>query len=140
MPDFIIKTHRKDVNYTSGHLFILNKGLNSGKPSRTPFANSFVILLLDDDEVDMMYWLAYSLWQAKFWHQHLIGSVIPFIRLPEFDKLFSPAVDRMLSDFEEHQKQVAALKLLLQKENQFLQNIALINDMRRIILHRYISK
>ena len=43
----------------------------------------------------------------------------------------------MLSDFEEHQKNVQALRLLEAKADQFNQNLNLINDMRRIILHRY---
>jgi hypothetical protein len=32
------------------------------------------------------FFIAYSLWQTKFWHQHLVGSVIPFLRLNDFKK------------------------------------------------------
>ena len=46
----------------------------------------------------------------------------------------------MMLDFEQHKKNVAALKLLEQKEEQFQQNINLINDLRRVILHRYCKK
>lgn len=46
----------------------------------------------------------------------------------------------MMQEHEEHLKQVAALKLLEQKEKQFHQNINLINDMRRVILYRYCKK
>ena len=44
MTNFIIKTHRKDTLYNKPHLFILNKGMNSGKPQKTPFTNSFVVI------------------------------------------------------------------------------------------------
>jgi hypothetical protein len=44
MTNFIIKTHRKDTIYTKPHLFILNKGMNSGKPQKEQFANSFVLI------------------------------------------------------------------------------------------------
>ena len=44
MPDFIIKTHQKNAIYNQPHLFILNKGLNSGKPQKEPFTNSFVVI------------------------------------------------------------------------------------------------
>ncbi|MFN7014622.1 MAG: DUF6943 family protein [Bacteroidia bacterium] len=37
-------------------------------------------------------------------------------------------------------KHVEALKLLAQKEKQFHENINLINDMRRVIIHRYSNK
>ena len=43
----------------------------------------------------------------------------------------------MLADFEQHQKDVKALQLLEAKATQFNQNLNLINDMRRVILHRY---
>ena len=41
---------------------------------------------------------------------------------------------------ENHQKNIKALQLLEQKEAQFHQNINLINDLRRVILHRYCNK
>jgi hypothetical protein len=46
----------------------------------------------------------------------------------------------MMAEHEEHKKNVAALKLLEQKEKQFHENINLINDMRRVILYRYCRK
>jgi hypothetical protein len=46
----------------------------------------------------------------------------------------------MMLDYEQHKKNVADLKLLEQKENQFQQNINLINDLRRVILHRYCKR
>mgnify|MGYP000290628392 FL=1 len=46
----------------------------------------------------------------------------------------------MMQEHEEHQKNIAALKLLEKKEKQFHENINLINDMRRVILYRYCNK
>ena len=140
MPNFIIKTHQKDTAYKGNQIFILNKGMNSGKPQKEPFTNSFVIIFPDEKDAETVYWLAYSLWKSKFWHQHLIGSVIPFIRLRDFQKEFNDKVLEMLADFEMHQKKVKALRLLEEKEAQFHQNLKLINDMRRVILYRYCNK
>ena len=84
MPNFIIKTHQKDTTYNGNQIFILNKGMNSGKPSKEAYANSFVILLENKEDTETVYWLAYSLWKSTFWHQSLIGSVIPFIRITDF--------------------------------------------------------
>ncbi|WP_394344748.1 DUF6943 family protein [Flavobacterium gawalongense] len=69
-----------------------------------------------------------------------MGSVIPFLRLPDFKKEFNPKVNLMMEEHEQHQKNVAALKLLEQKEKQFHENINLINDLRRVILYRYCRK
>lgn len=140
MPDFIIKTHRKDAVYKGNSIYILNKGLNSGKPQKEPFTNSFVILFQNEEDTETVYWLAYSLWKANFWHQSLIGSVIPFLRIHEFKKEFNSKVKSMLQEHEEHLKQVQALRLLERQENQFQKNIFLINEMRKVILSRYCKK
>ncbi len=140
MLNFIIKTHRVGTIYTKPHLFILNKGMNSGKPQKEPFTNSFVIIFQNEEDCESVFFIAYSLWQTKFWHQYLVGSVIPFLRLPDFKKEFFPKAKIMMEEHEQHVKHIAALKLLEQKEKQFHENINLINDMRRVILYRYCNK
>ncbi len=140
MLNFIIKTHRKDTVYTKPHLFVLNKGMNSAKPQKTAFTNSFVIIFQNEEDCESVFFIAYSLWQTKFWHPFLVGSVIPFLRLPNFKNEFIPKASLMMAEHEEHKKNVAALKLLEQKEKQFHENINLINDMRRVILYRYCRK
>ena len=140
MPNFIIKTHQKDTIYKGNQLYILNTGMNSGKPQKEPFTNSFVIMLPNEEDTETVYWLAYSLWKSKFWHQFLIGSVIPFLRIKDFKKDFDSKVNEMMQEHELHQKQVKALRLLELQETQFQKNILLINEMRRVILNRYCSK
>lgn len=140
MPNFIIKTHRQDTQYKKPSLFILNKGMNSGKPQRTPFVNSFVVIFENEEDCENIYWVTYSLWKSKFWHRNLVGSVIPFLRMADFIKEFSAKAEEMMQDFEQHKKDVEALRLLELKEKQFHQNINLINDLKRVILHRYHKK
>ena len=140
MLNFIIKTHRVGTIYTKPHLFVLNKGMNSGKPQKTAFTNSFVIIFQNEEDCESVFFIAYSLWQTKFWHPFLVGSVIPFLRLPDFKNEFIPKASLMMVEHEQHKKNVAALKLLEQKEKQFHENINLINDMRRVILYRYCNK
>jgi hypothetical protein len=140
MLNFIIKTHQKNTTYTQPHLFLLNKGMNSGKPQNEPFTNSFVVIFLNEDDCENIFYVALSLWQTKFWHQHLVGSVIPFLRLNDFKKAFFQNANLMMQEHETHLKHIATLKLLEQKEKQFHENINLINDMRRVILYRYCKR
>ena len=140
MQNFIIKTHQKGTIYSKPHLFLLNKGMNSGKPQKEPFTNSFVVIFDLEQDCENLYFVAYSLWQTKFWHQFLIGSVIPFLRLSDFKKEFFIKSKMMMEEHEQHLKHIAALKILEQKEKQFHDNINLINDMRRVILYRYCNK
>ena len=140
MQNFIIKTHQKGTIYLKPHLFLLNKGMNSGKPQKEPFTNSFVVIFDLEQDCENLYFVAYSLWQTKFWHQFLVGSVIPFLRLNDFKKEFFVRSKSMMEEHEAHVKHIAAIKLLEQKEKQFHENINLINDMRRVILYRYCRK
>ena len=52
MLKFVIKTYTKGTIYKKPHIFILNKGLNSGKPSNEPFTNSFVIIFENKEDFD----------------------------------------------------------------------------------------
>jgi hypothetical protein len=140
MLNFIIKTHRQGTVYAKPHLFILNKGMNSGKPQKEPFTNSFVIIFQNEEDCESLFFIAYSLWKTKFWHQNLVGSLIPFLRIQDFNKELFLKAKIMMEEHEQHLKHVAALKLLEQKEKQFHENINLINDLRRVILHRYCNK
>ena len=137
MPNFIIKTHQKNVVYRANQIFILNKGMNSGKPQKEPFTNSFVILFENEEDAETVYWLTYSLWKARFWHQSLVGSVILFLRINDFKKNFNSKVTEILQEHELHKKQIQALRLLERTEDQFQKNIILINEIRKVILMRY---
>jgi hypothetical protein len=140
MQNLIIKTHKKGTIYKKPHLFLLNKGMNSGKPQKEPFTNSFVVIFDLEQDCENLFFIAYSLWKTNFWHQFLVGSVIPFLRLQDFRKQFNPQASLMMVEHEQHQKNVVALKLLEQKEKQYKEDMMLINDLRRAILYRYHRK
>ncbi len=139
MKHFTIKTHRPGTNYTTPHFFILNKGMNCGKPLKESCPNCFVIEFCKETYLDSYYWKAYSLWQAKYWHQFLIGSVIPFFRIDEFTKEFSRKCERMLFDFARHQNQMKALRLLEERETYHNENVKLIKQMRNVVLSYYLK-
>ena len=140
MQNYIIKSHKVGTSYNKPHFFILNKGMNSGKPQNEAFTNSFVIIFDNEKDCENIFWVAYSLWKSKFWHQHLVGSVISFLRLHDFKKEFFSKSAQLMEEYEVHIKHVEALKLLAQKEKQFHENLILINDLRRVISHRYVNK
>ena len=140
MINFKMKHHQNGVKYANPHFFILNKGLNTGKPLDEPCPNCFVIIFQCSEDCENMESICKSLWRVKFWHQFLRGSVIPFLNLHDIRKEFSIKVNQEIKDHEEHVKNIETLKLLEQSEKRFHENLNLINDMRRIILYRYISK
>ncbi len=137
--NYIIKTHSTESKYSHPCFFILNKGMNSGKPQKAPFTNSFVAIFENQVDLENAYFIAYSLYQSRFWHRFLTGSVIPFLRIQDFKKEFISKVNTLMEEHEQHQKNVAALKLLEQKEQQLEKNIHLISELRKAIIHRFVT-
>ncbi len=86
MIKFKLTTYREGKDFKGSYFYILNKGNNSGKPLLTPCPNCFVCQCTNEEEKQELYWLMYGMWQGKAIYPHLIGSVIPFIRLKELSK------------------------------------------------------
>lgn len=55
MLNFIIKTHQKNKYHKEISLFLLNKEMNSSKPQKEPFTNSFVIIIQDEKKLENLY-------------------------------------------------------------------------------------
>ena len=85
-------------------LFILNKGLNSGKPLEKPCPNCFVITVKNDEEKEFLFWLCWGLWQSKKFHHLHTGSVIPFIRLQEFKAFIKEQAATAFAEKEQYNK------------------------------------
>ena len=140
MSNLVIKTHRKGASYQENQIYILNKGLNSGKPQKAPFTNSFVITFLTKDDADSSYWLLYTLWKINFWHPHLCGSVIPFLKIKELKKKAIPKLMELQTNTGQYQKQLKALQLLDAKEREIQETLRLMQEMRKVILSNYLRK
>lgn len=87
MQTFEIKTHSSGRKYTKPHFFILNKGLNSGKPMAAPCANCFVVSTVTTEEKEALFHLSMMLLECRCYYKYLKGSVIPFIGINDVKKL-----------------------------------------------------
>jgi len=135
-----IKTHSPKNTYQNPHFFILSKGMNSGKPLTESCPNCFVLEFTNQDEREKYYWLAFGLWQSKFWHLHLVGSVVVFLRIHEFKNLFISKARILQNDYDQHLRNVHALKLLKEKKMEFYKSITLIKELRCAVLRRYLKE
>ena len=120
----------------STQFFILNKGLNSGKPSLNPCPNCFIITTANEQEKEFLFWLCWGLWQSKKFQFFLTGSVIPFIRLNEFKVFLKEQTAIAFAEKEQYQKNVKALQKLEALEKNYKQNLLLIMDAKRAIFQR----
>lgn len=112
--------------------FILNKGLNSGKPMNEPCPNCFVCICSTDTEKQKMYWLLFALWQSKEIEYQLIGSVIPFIRIRDLEKIIQQkAQKRILSVVK---KSIPVLREFQRKEQEFLKMSVQVSELKTSFL------
>jgi hypothetical protein len=60
-----LKTFNKNFNYEGHYFFILNKGMNSGKPMKSSCPNCFVCIAGSEEEKEQLYWLCFALMVFK---------------------------------------------------------------------------
>lgn len=135
-----IRTFNKNLKINQPHFFILNRGLNSGKPSKTPWVNSFVCLCNDEAEMDFHYWLLFGLWKAKYFHQYLVGSVIPLIRLGDLYSVIKHQGEAIKLNQSEYMKTISKIKFIEEKEAEMKKNLLPLNNLKRALIHCYIKK
>lgn len=140
MKNYNIKSNRKGAEHQKPHFYILNKGMNSGKPLQMPCPNSFVFTSETEQEREFYYWLIFGLWRSKSFHQYLRGSVIPFIALRDLYTCIQAGEVEAKANIELFKKNITVLKLLELKEKQFQENLKLIEDVRKAIFYRYRNK
>jgi hypothetical protein len=121
-------------------VFILCKGLNSGKPLEKPCPNCFVIACKNADEMDFYKTLAFGLWKAKHFHQFLVGSVIPFIRIDDFKSTIKTQAEEVSKNKLAFATDVQKVKLIERKEKQMYETLALLADVKRAMMHRYFKR
>ena len=117
MSTYEIRTHRNGRTYNLPHFFILNKGLNSGKPMSQSCPNCFVITTKSEAYRESLFYLCLSLKIGNYFSYYLKGSVIPFICISDAKKVISTA----LQNYQEQQWQLKVEKL--KKINAFEANL-----------------
>ena len=132
MQAFKIKTHQPGRKYTNPHFFILNKGLNSGKPLENPCPNCFVIIATTKAKRESLYYLCLSLKVGQFFAYYLKGSVIPFIGISDAKKVIHTALQNY--EAQQWQMKVEKLKKITAFEENLKQQLATISKLKIALL------
>lgn len=140
MSSFQVKTYSSQFDFAGHYFFILNKGMNSGKPLTAPCPNCFVVITSTATEKEFFYWLCFGLWQSKSFHPFLRGSVIPFIVLDELKQCIKESAAKANENLSEFNKSLQLLKVIEQKEKQFHENLRLLHDAKQAIFYRYMRR
>ena len=132
MSTFQIKTHQIGRTYTAPHFFILNKGLNSGKPLDEPCPNCFVITATTKSKRESLYYLCLSLKIGQFFAYYLKGSVIPFIGISDAKKVINTALQNY--EAQQWQMKVEKLKKITAFEENLQQQLSTISKLKIALL------
>ena len=139
MQTFIVKSSTAKDEIRKPHFFALNKGLNSGKPLLHPCPNCFKIEAENEEFKETLYWVSYALWRSKAFQPLLIGSVIPFIRIGDYKQLICEKLEIVKAHPAEFTETIKQLRIIELKEKQFLQNLQLIQELKRVYVHSYFN-
>lgn len=137
MSNFEIKTHQPGRTYNAPHFFILNKGLNSGKPMRKPCPNCFVITTTNEDQIQTLFYLCLSLKIGRYFEYYLKGSVIPFITINDCFKVLKNAYFNQKNNDEELQKHIQIINQIQEREENLKQSLESIKKLKVAFIHSY---
>ncbi|MCT4697571.1 DUF6943 family protein [Tenacibaculum haliotis] len=122
MSTFKLKTHRIGKTYSNPHFFILNKGLNSGKPLTNPCPNCYVVTTTTQEAKNTLYHLSMMLQIGGFYAYYLKGSVIPFITIDDCRNTLKKGFNSSMSTANQIQKHIKTVEVISKKEKE-LQNV-----------------
>jgi hypothetical protein len=122
MSTFQIKTHQIGRTYSNPHFFILNKGLNSGKPLANPCPNYFVVTTSNEETKYSLFHLSMMLQIGGFYSYYLKGSVIPFISVDDCRNTLKKGLKSTSNIKDQMQKHIKAVEVISKKEKE-LQNV-----------------
>jgi hypothetical protein len=91
--NYLIKTHRPGMTYKGSHVFVLNRGRNSGKPLELPCPNCWVIQTQSEEDATRLRQILYAMQRSRRFDPYLRGSVIDFIPIKEFKRLLRDAIE-----------------------------------------------
>lgn len=135
----VIKTHRLNRTYHGNHFFILSKGSNAGKPMENPCPNCFVVIIKCPNERHLLYWLCFGLWQTNFFRSHLVGSVIPFLRLPDLKSIIREIREKVEIRKPEYDKAIITLNKLLALEQNLSNELQLLKHAKKCVMMKLLK-
>lgn len=117
--------------------YILCKGCNAGKPSLTPWANSFVIVCPNSQYRDFYFWLASALFLTGKFKVRLRGTAVPFINVNDVRDLFRELAPAIFPDWSKFQELINTMDKLQQLKTTLAQQITASGQLQKTLLHNY---
>ena len=137
MSTFEIKTHQIGRTYSNPHFFILNKGLNSGKPLVNSCPNCFVVTTQNQETKSTLFQLTMMLQIGGFFAYYLKGSVIPFISINDCRNTLKNGFTSSQNISKQMQKHIKAVEVISKKEKELQSVIDKMAVLKVAYIHNY---
>ncbi|MCP9761513.1 DUF6943 family protein [Lacihabitans soyangensis] len=132
MSKFNIKTFIPGSVNSDFQLYFLSKGLNAGKPLEVPCPNCFVLKCESIEQVKLYKSIGFMLWRKQSFIPYLTGSVIPFIRIDDFRKIFSLGIEQTI-DNRRFTQILTQLQAFEELEKTYIKNLSLIQEAKKAL-------
>ena len=120
--------------------FVLCKGNNAGKPSLTPWPNSFVVICANKEYADFYFWLVYALFQSGKFKIQLRGSVIPFINIDDVRQLLRESAPALINDWSKLRDLIATLDKLSKLKTSLETQVKASENLQKALLKNFFNK
>lgn len=110
-----VQEHTSNTIYQQPHFFIQSKGYNAGRPSSEAYHNSYVVIVNDELEKGMLFWICFALWKANRFISRLEGCP-GTLSIPVAKKLIAETCEKLSQDPKQFLSNVKELKELIQGE------------------------
>ena len=140
MSTFELKTHQIGRTYSNPHFFILNKGLNSGKPLLKSCANCFVVTTTTEELKHTLFHLSMMLQIGGFYAYYLKGSVIQFISIDDCRSTLKNSYCSLFYDAIQLQKHINIVSTINKKEKELHKIISKMADLKVSYIQSLFSK
>ncbi|MBI2258243.1 MAG: hypothetical protein HYU67_05025 [Flavobacteriia bacterium] len=85
----------------------------------------------NEEDKEALYWICFALWQSYQFRQHLIGSVILYIRKKEMFNLVRDSLVKCQTKLELFQKSLILMKTVNEKDHHFQYLSATLKKIKR---------
>lgn len=130
---FKVKTFNPKNPIPDHSIFILSKGLNSGKVVYNPTTNCFVLSFSSQTNRQSAKSILESMSNTKTFQEYLVGSVIPFLRINDFRKALKEQLNTTKLTNEKTRKAIQSLNKLAELQKTYGQNLLLIKDAQKTL-------
>jgi hypothetical protein len=81
-----------------------------------------------------LFWLIFGLWQGKVFHQKLLGSVIPYIRLKCLKEVIQLGISKYVSNPQKAKKNITAIHQLEKQRQTILKQFQLMQQLKLALI------